>query len=139
MVPFSIFHIVATLNTSGLVYRLSSKKNSAQIISPITNTRYGPFYKVPDTMTSQLFIKFMGRLIKDTDQKVYLFLENPRSHPSTKVKEGIDNHKSKMMIFYLSLYFLKLNPNEYLNGDLSTQLHKGIPSRSQNDLEHNTR
>ena len=121
------------------VVRLPAKKNSVNMISAITNQGLVRFMMYRDSMTSQLLIKFMSRLVKDTDHKVFLILDNLRSHHSKKVKEWLENHQEEIMVFYLPSYAPELNPDEYLNGDLKARVHSGQPARSQNDLEHKTR
>ena len=121
------------------VVRLPAKKNSVNMISAITNQGLVRFMMYRDSMTSQLLIKFMSRLVKDTDHKVFLILDNLRSHHSKKVKEWLENHQKEIAVFYLPSYAPELNPDEYLNGDLKARVHSGQPARSQNDLEHKTR
>ena len=119
--------------------RLPAKKSSVNMISAITNQGLVRFMMYRDNMTSQLLIKFMSRLVKDTDHKVFLILDNLRSHHSKKVKEWLGNHPEEIKVFYLPSYAPELNPDEYLNGDLKARVHSGQPPRSQNDLEHKTR
>jgi transposase len=121
------------------VVRLPAKKSSVNMISAITNQGLVRFMMYRDNMTSQLLIKFMSRLVKDTGHKVFLILDNLRSHHSNKVKEWLENHQKEIKVFYLPAYAPELNPDEYLNGDLKARVHSGQPPRSQNDLEHKTR
>jgi transposase len=121
------------------VVRISAKKSSVNMISAITNQGLVRFMMYRDTMTSQLLIKFMSRLVKDTDHKVFLILDNLRSHHGKKVKEWLEEHQKEIMVFYLPSYAPELNPDEYLNGDLKSRVHSGQLPRSQNDLEHKTR
>jgi transposase len=121
------------------VVRLPAKKSSVNMISAITNQGLVRFMMYRDTMTSQLLIKFMSRLVKDTEHKVFLVLDNLRSHHGKKVKEWLEEHQEEITIFYLPSYAPELNPDEYLNGDLKGRVHSGLPARSQNDLEHKTR
>lgn len=121
------------------VVRLPAKKNSVSMISAITNQGQVRFMLYRDGMTSELLIKFMGRLIKDTDRKVFLILDNLRSHHSKKVKRWLQDHQEEIAVFYLPSYAPELNPDEYLNGDLKSRVHSGRPARSQDQLEHKTR
>lgn len=121
------------------VVRLPAKKSSVNMISAITNQGLVRFMMYRENMTSQLLIKFMSRLVKDTDQKVFLILDNLRSHHSKKVKQWLEEHQEEIMVFYLPSYAPELNPDEYLNGDLKGRVHSGQPARSQNDLEYKTR
>jgi hypothetical protein len=49
------------------------------------------------------------------------------------------NIKEQIEVFYLPSYSPELNPDEYLNGDLKTGVHSGIPARSEKDLTKKTR
>jgi transposase len=121
------------------VVRLSAKKNSVSMISAITNQGQVRFMLYRESMTSQLLIKFMRRLVKDTDRKVFLILDNLRSHHGKKVKKWLEAHHEEIAVFYLPSYAPELNPDEYLNGNLKVRVHSGQPARSQNELEHKTR
>jgi transposase len=121
------------------VVKLPAKKNSVSMISAITNQGQVRFMLYRESMTSQLLIKFMGRLVKDTDRKVFLILDNLRSHHGKKVKKWLEAHQEEIAVFYLPSYAPELNPDEYLNGDLKGRVHSGQPARSQDELEHKTR
>ena len=87
-----------------------------------------------ETMTSDLLIKFMSRLVKDTGRKVFLILDNLRVHHGKIVKEWLEEHKSQIEVFYLPSYSPELNPDEYLNGDLKARVHSGIPAKTEKEL-----
>jgi hypothetical protein len=46
-----------------------------------------------ETLTSQVFIRFMERLIKDSKKKVFLIVDNLRVHHSAPVKEWVEAKK----------------------------------------------
>jgi hypothetical protein len=88
-----------------------------------------------DTMNSQTLLKFLERLIKDTDQKVFLILDNLRVHHSKLVKEWQAEHQEEIELFFLPSYSPELNPDEYLNCDLKAGVHSGPPARSTPGLK----
>ena len=88
-----------------------------------------------DMMNAQTLIKFLERLIKDTDQKVFLILDNLRVHHSKLVKEWLAEHEQEIELFFLPSYSPELNPDEYLNCDLKAGVHSGVPARSKPDLK----
>jgi transposase len=59
------------------------------------------------------------RLIRDAHRKVYLILDNLNVHKSRDVRLWLDAHRQQIEVFYLPPYSPELNPDEYLNGDLS--------------------
>lgn len=121
------------------VIRLNAKKSSINMISAITNRGKTRFMLYDESFTAEVFIKFLGRLIKDAERKVFLILDNHRVHHSKKVKAWLEAHKENIELFFLPPYSPELNPDEYLNGNLKQKIRSGIPARSQNDLEKKTR
>jgi len=121
------------------VIRLVAKKSHVSMISTINNQGKVRFMMYRDAMNSELLIKFMTRLIKDTDRKVFLVLDNLRVHHSKKVTKWLGEHKEQIEVFYLPSYSPELNPDEYLNGNLKNKVHSGTPIRNREDLEKKTR
>ncbi len=115
--------------------RLCAKKERINLISSITNQGKVRFMVYQDAMNSQTLIKFLERLIKDTDQKVFLILDNLRVHHSKLVKEWLESHQEEIELFFLPSYSPELNPDEYLNCDLKAGVHSGSPARSKPDLK----
>ena len=115
------------------------KKSHVSMISAITNQGKVRFMMYRDAMNSELLIKFMTRLIKDAGRKVFLILDNLRVHHGKNVKQWLGEHKEQIEVFYLPSYSPELNPDEYLNSNLKTKVHSGIPIRNRKDLEMKTR
>jgi transposase len=121
------------------VVRLVAKKSHVSMLSAITNQGKIRFMMYRDAMNSELLIKFMTRLIKDSDRKVFLILDNLRVHHSKTVKQWLEEHREQIELFHLPSYSPELNPDEYLNGNLKNKVHSGTPVRNQEDLEKKTR
>ncbi len=88
-----------------------------------------------ETMTAQLLICFLERLIRDAQKKVFLILDNLRVHHAKKVHQWLEEHKMDMEIFYLPAYSPELNPDEYLNCDLKAGVHSKSPARDRRSLK----
>ena len=84
-----------------------------------------------NTMNSQTMIKFLRRVVKDADRKVFLVLHNLGVHHSCKVKEWLSEHEYQIELFLLPFYSPELNPNEYLNCDLKAGVHSSTPARTK--------
>ena len=121
------------------VVRIVAKKSHISMLSAITNQGKVRFMMYRDAMNSALLVKFMIRLIKDADRKVFLILDNLRAHHSKNVKQWLEENKEKIEVFHLPSYSPELNPDEYLNGNLKNNVHSGNPVRTQKDLEKKTR
>lgn len=105
------------------------------LISTVTNQGKVRFMVYTESMNAQTLIKFMGRLIKDADKKVFLILDNLKVHHSNLVKEWLNDHKERIEVFHLPSYSPELNPDEYLNGDLKIGVHSGVPARTKGQLK----
>ena len=114
--------------------RLPAKKERINLISSITNQGKVRFMLYRNNMNARTLIKFLNRLVKDVDQKVFLILDNLRVHHSKIVKKWQREHKAQIELFFLPSYSPELNPDEYLNCDLKAGVHSGVPARSQKQL-----
>ena len=121
------------------VVRINATKSRINMISSITNQGKVRFMLYRETMTAKVLIRFMSRLIKDADRKVFLILDNLRVHHSKVVKAWLEKNKEKIEVFYLPSYSPELNPDEYLNGDLKQKIRSGLPARSEKELVKKTR
>ena len=99
------------------------------MISTVTKLGKIRFMFYEGSMNHQELIKFLRRLIKDTDKKVYLILDNLRVHHAKKVKAWVAKRPDKIELHYLPSYSPDLNPDEYLNRDLKAELSRRPSSR----------
>ena len=121
------------------IVRINATKSRINMISSITNQGKVRFMLYKETMTSQVLIKFMSRLVKDAPRKVFLILDNLRVHHSKLVQAWLEENKEQIKVFYLPSYSPELNPDEYLNGDLKYDIRSGLPARSEKELTKKTR
>lgn len=121
------------------IVRLNAKKSSINMISSISNQGKVRFMLYQENMTSQVFIKFLSRLVKDAKSKVFMILDNHRVHHSKLVKAWLAKHTEQIELFFLPSYSPELNPDEYLNGNLKQKIRSGMPARSKEDLIKKTR
>ena len=109
------------------------------MISAITNQGKLRFMFYNGAMTAGRLIEFMRRLIKGAGRKIFLILDNLRSHHSKIVKEWLDEHKSEIELFFLPTYSPEYNPDEYLNGNLKREIAKKGFSKTVGELESKAR
>ncbi len=121
------------------VVRINATKSRVNMISSITNRGKVRFMLYKENMTSQVLIRFMSRLIKGSDRKVFLILDNLRVHHSKLVKAWLEENKEEIEVFYLPSYSPEINPDEYLNGDLKHCIRSGLPARTEKALAKKTR
>jgi len=117
------------------VISLSAKKcKRVNLISTVTNQGKIRFMIYKDRMNADTFIKFMKRLIKNADRKIFLILDNLRVHHSYKARDWLQAHTEQIEVFFLPSYSPELNPDEYLNCDLKAGVHSGPPARTRDQL-----
>jgi transposase len=100
------------------VRRAKGSPERLNMISSITNQGKVRFMFYKEKMNSDMLIKFMRRLIRDSRRRVVLILDNLRVHHSKIVKEWLEENKDFIEVHYLPSYSPDLNPDEYLNNDL---------------------
>ena len=115
--------------------RLHPKCERVNLISTVTNQGKVRLMFYKSKMNSQTLIKFMERLIKDYDKKVFLILDNLKVHHSYIVKDWLNEHIEQIEVFFLPSYSPELNPDEYLNYDLKTGVHSGVHARVKGQLK----
>ena len=120
------------------VVRLSAKKTTISMISAVNNAGQMRFMLYRKGITATLMITFMGRLIRDAGRKVLLIVDNLRVHHSKAVTQWVQKHEAEIALCYLPSYAPELNPDEYLNNDLKSKVHGGLPAHTETELLRKT-
>ena len=118
--------------------RLPAKRERVSMISTVTNQGKVRFMLYENAMNAKTLIKFMSRLIRDADRKVFLIMDNLRTHHSKPVGQWLEEHEHQIEVFFLPSYSPELNPDEYLNRDLKLNVHKNKPARTKSQLKRKT-
>lgn len=109
------------------------------MISTVTNRGLMRFMFYRETMTAQLLIRFLKRLIRSSQKKIFLILDNLRVHHSKLLQEWLAENKAFIEIFYLPSYSPDLNPDELLNRDLKAALSKTPAAKRNGELEEHAK
>ena len=121
------------------IQRVKGTPEKVNMISTITNRGQIRFMFYKETMTSQLLIKFLKRLIRSCNRKIILILDNLRVHHSKVLQAWLSENKAFIEIFYLPSYSPDLNPDEILNSDLKNAISRTLESRCKGELELNAK
>lgn len=92
-----------------------------------------------DNFTSTKFISFLGRLLRQIKQRLFLIVDNHKVHHSKKVKAYVEKHKEKLELFYLPPYCPDMNPQELVNQDVKANSANFRSVKSMKDLTINLR
>jgi transposase len=115
------------------------KRFSTSMISAITNQGQMRFMVYEGALQIDTFLKFLGRLTKDTDRKKFLIVDNLKVHHAKKVQQWTAQHEDKIKLFFLPPYSPEHNPDEYLNHDVKFHLHEKPAPCSDQELKNGLR
>ena len=108
------------------------------MISALTSQGKVRYMLYEDSMDQQRLITFMRNLIRTSEQKVFLILDNLRVHHGKMVAEWVSRHQDKIKLFFLPPYAPESNPDEYLNHALKLSVHSGDLPENRSDIRHKT-
>ncbi len=112
---------------------------SVSMISAITNRGKLRFMVYRRGLKTATFIKFLHRLARSTNRKIFLILDNLQVHRAKVVRKWVDQHEKRIELFFLPSYCPELNPDEYLNNTVKAQLRNHPAPRTQDQLQDRLR
>jgi transposase len=98
----------------------TGKRFRCNMISAITNKGRLNFMIFKQRFSSEVFLDFTTRLIKQSKQKVFLIVDGHPVHRSKEVDKWMSAHADRIRLFFLPGYSPELNPDELLNQDAKT-------------------
>lgn len=111
------------------------RKIRVNLISAINNQGKLHFMMYDEKMNQQRLIVFLGRLIKSSERKVFVILDNLSVHHGKILKEWLKHNTDNIEIFHLPSYSPELNPDEYFNGTLKRTLENRGNINSKKELD----
>ena len=108
------------------VVKRTGNRFSCNMISSITNLGKLSFMVFYENFTQDVFLKFLKRLVRQHDKKLFLIVDNHRSHKSKKVNEWLKINEESIRLYYLPSYCPELNPDEFLNQDVKSYMSKQL-------------
>jgi len=116
------------------VRRAKGTPEKTNMISTVTNQGKVRFMFYRERLNAKTLIRFLRRLVRSVDGKVFLILDNLRVHHARIVRQWVGQHADRIELFYLPSYSPDLNPDEYLNCDLKAEVGKRPDSRHKGAL-----
>lgn len=80
--------------------RLPARRASLSMISTIMNRGDLRFMLYSGALNSTRFIIFLKRLVKDSDRKIFLILDNLKVHKAKSVTAWVEQHKDQIELFF---------------------------------------
>jgi len=87
------------------ILRIPAKKVSYSMVSSITNQGKLRYMIYKGGMNAKLFKKFLERLTKDTDKKIFLILDNLRVHHAKIIQKWEKENSNKIELFFPTSVF----------------------------------
>lgn len=107
------------------------------MVSAISNQGKLHFMFYSENMTVAVFKDFLRRLINDSQKKIFLIVDNMRVHHAKMLKGFLRRHGKKIQLFFLPSYSPDLNPDEFVNRDLKSNLSNKPLGRAKGQLAKN--
>ena len=101
---------------------------TATMVSAISNQGLLRFKIQYKPMNQESFIEFLADPIEVEERKIFLIIDNLRVHKSKLVKQWVQAHKDRIKLFFLPPYSPELNPDEYVNRALKTDIRSRAPA-----------
>lgn len=118
------------------VLPVETKRERVNMLSAISSEGNVRFMVYQDAMNQQRLIQFMQRLIRTSERKVFLVLDNLKVHHGKLVEAWLEKRKDKIEVFFLPPYAPEYNPDEYLNHALKLSVHTGNLPYTAQDISH---
>ncbi len=132
-------------NISGKSYGIRGKKPvikktgrrfKCNMISAISNAGKLYFSLFDEKFESNFFIKFIKKLCRETNIKLFVITDRHPVHKSKKVATWLKQHESMIEIFFLPGYCPELNPDELLNNDIKSNALGRYRPRTKDEMKN---
>jgi transposase len=104
------------------VVKRTGQRFSLNMISAISNKGHLQFMILDGRFNSEVFGVFLKQMIKHARHKIYFVTDGHPAHKTKKLNEWLSTNKKKIEIFFLPPYSPELNPQEYVNQDVKTNV-----------------
>ena len=104
------------------VIRKTGQRFSLNMISAISNKGHLQFMIIDGRFNGDVFIEFLQQMIKYSRQKIYFVTDGHPAHKTKKLMEWLTENQNKIEVFFLPPYSPELNPQEYVNQDVKTNV-----------------
>lgn len=104
------------------VIKKTGQRFSLNMISAISNQGHLQFMIIDGSFNSEVFQTFLQQMIKYSRQKIYFVTDGHPAHKTKKLNEWLTENTNRIEVFFLPPYSPELNPQEYVNQDVKTNV-----------------
>ncbi len=112
----------------------TGQRFSCNVVSALTNRGHLSFMVFKKGFTAPVFLRFLRRLMKQANRKVFIIVDNHPVHRSKKVKAWLEKNEARIRRFFLPGYSPDLNPDEMVNQDVKANAVGRKRARSRQQL-----
>lgn len=112
----------------------TGQRFGCNMISTITNRGTLAFMVFEGKFNAEVFLRFLRRLLRTSERKVFLILDRHPVHRSAAVRRWFEQHQERIRLFFLPGYSPELNPDELLNQDVKSNAVGRRRARSRSEL-----
>jgi transposase len=94
------------------VVRTTGARHSLNLVSAVSAKGAMRFMTVKGKLTTDRFIEFLERLLKNQNAPVFLIVDGHPVHRSARVKTFVEATDGRLKLFHLPAYSPELNPDE---------------------------
>jgi transposase len=104
------------------VIKKTGKRFSLNMISAISNKGHLQFMIIDGRFNSAVFQLFLKKMIRYSKQKIFFITDGHPAHKTKKLNEWLLENKDRIEVLFLPPYSPELNPQEYVNNDVKTNI-----------------
>lgn len=104
------------------IIKKTGQRFSLNMISAISNRGHLQFMIIDGRFNSEVFEIFLRQLIKYSKQKIFYVTDGHPAHKTKKLNVWLEQNKKRIELFFLPPYSPELNPQEYVNQDVKTNI-----------------
>lgn len=104
------------------VIKRTGQRFSLNMVSAISNRGHLQFMIIDGKFNSEVFETFLKKMIKYSKRKIYFVTDGHPAHKTKKLNVWLAANKKRIEVFFLPPYSPELNPQEYVNQDVKTNI-----------------
>jgi transposase len=104
------------------VIKRTGQRFSLNMISAISNRGHLQFMILDGRFNGEVFQTFLQQMIKYSRKKIYLVIDGHPAHKTKMLNAWLLENGTRIEVFFLPAYSPELNPQEYVNQDVKTNI-----------------
>jgi len=116
------------------VVRTTGARHSLNLVSAVSAKGAMRFMTVKGKLTTDRFIEFLERLLKNQNAPVFLIVDGHPVHRSARVKAFVEATDGRLKLFHLPAYSPELNPDEQVWNQLKNHRIGKMFIKSLNEM-----